>query len=783
MGPGSEFMSKLSNESLRTLLDLRCESNLVDFKIKLDTRDTLAFLNLVKDIAAIANSGGGYIIIGVSCKDQAFQVHGVDDSTFLEDQTNLAQRINAYCSPAVHFNFRKATVQWEGKPTDICGIYVERATWPIMFTKSGETGLPKERVFTKHDVYIRQNAGNLPAAFYQVEALFRARGIDQARKEAAKLLGVQVQSLTSREEKKPANILHKLPHETYSKFVGRDDHIEALLEFFNNPNRRVVTIDGIGGVGKTALAREFAGRLDRGQLRPNDPPELILWLSAKIKELASTGPRDLQPDPTSEIYQQICKIVVPQGHEEIENPRREALSILAEAPSLIILDNLEGLDGSSIEAITRIVVNEFPPHLVKVIFTTRHLAVQEGGTIRVEKLSMRDAITMIEYELQLRHLSLSEAEKEKLIAKTGRIPLAIKYVIGRLELVHDIPQLIEHVVRDEVLLEFIFRETFNILSEDEKKVLFATSLEDGVNLKTLQAATGLANPIIEAAILKLRNVSFVDYDARGPSYSMSPLTRGFAWQELNKNLQLNLDLQNRLKRHKDILRWTTAAATLSADMEDALRLCKHATALMLKGDYQQADEQFDRAEEFSEALAYVLTARGDACYDSGRLREALKAYLRFDSLGRAGEARLNYRIGWLLMNVGRPDVNRALLYCRRAVQQEPENPVFLKLFGDLAVSLGHDEGEAFLKKALYEHPRGPHLRIHNADIYVTLAEVALQNKKFKRDAEAYISKAEELDPENKRVIALKKKMENPEVMKEIAAEIKLKKQSRKKKSR
>src|SRR5947208_14123985 len=100
-------------------------------------------------------------------------------------------------------------------------------------------------------------------------------------------------------------------------------------------------------------------------------------------------------------------------------------------------------------------------------------------------------------------------------------------------------------------------------------------------------------------------------------------------------------------------------------MQDALLLSRHAALLMVRGDTAQADDAFDRAErDFPDARSYVLVGRGDACFDSGRFKEALSAYLRADTPGVPAQPRLQYRLAWLLVNTERPDPDLAIRFCR-----------------------------------------------------------------------------------------------------------------------
>lgn len=767
-----EGENPLSAEVIQSLLGYRAESDQLDFKQELDTRDEFQFLKLVRHIAAMANSEGGHIVIGVVCKkEHPFSVPGINESTFIEDVTELGQRTNSYYSCPVSFSMRQVSVLWNGSTANVWALCVKQGRNPVVFTKTGQTA--RKVLFYKNDIYVRQNAASLPAASYQVEALLRSRGVDQVREELKNLLGYDPQARPAPRTGK-RSVIHNLPEPTYTTFVGREEAIGALSDFFNNPNRRVVTVDGIGGVGKTALSREFAARLVAGSIEVNEPPELILWLSAKSRELTPSGPRELLPDAVDDVYWQVCRIVSEASLEKIDNPRREALAILSTSPCLLVLDNLEGLEDHVIETLTTAVVRDVPAYTTKMIFTTRHVAIREGGNLRLDRLSMKDATDLVEHELVSRGLRLTEDEKERLISKTGRIPLAIKYLIGRFQRVHDIPQTIQHADQDEALLEFIFRETFGVLNTDERLVLFASSLEDSATLRTLQAATGLSGPSLERALVRLKEVSFVDYDGRGGVFTLSPLTRGFARSELSKDLELNQHLQQRLKRHKDILRLVKSEEAFTADMQDALLLCKHAEGLMLRGDSRQAEEEFDRAEhEFVDARRYVLMARGDAEFEAGRFGEALNAYLRAEGSAASIPARVSYRIGWLLMNKEKQDAERAHGYCRRAVEAEAENPLYNKLLGEVGITLELEEAEEILLRSLYSEPRGPVQRNHNVGVLLVLSELALSEKRT-RDGERYLETAEGLDPGNRRAAQLRGAVRDPEIMRAIASDVKRK---------
>lgn len=172
-----------------------------------------------------------------------------------------------------------------------------------------------------------------------------------------------------------------------------------------------------------------------------------------------------------------------------------------------------------------------------------------------------------------------------------------------------------------------------------------------------------------------------------------------------------------------------------------------------------------------EARSYVLVARGDACFDSGRFKDALSAYLRADALGVLGQPRVQYRLAWLLVNTERPDPERAIKYCRQAVSAETQNPTFLRLLGELAIQLEDRDAEDSLRRALHANPRGPLQRNHNVSINLMLAELALSERRT-RDAEQYLDAVERLEPANDKATAMRRNLRDPEVMKSIAADVK-----------
>ncbi len=66
--------------------------------------------------------------------------------------------------------------------------------------------------------------------------------------------------IATTEVKKESLVRHNLPPQT-NKFIGRESELKRLMEILSESHSaHIITIDGIGGVGKTALILEAAYR-------------------------------------------------------------------------------------------------------------------------------------------------------------------------------------------------------------------------------------------------------------------------------------------------------------------------------------------------------------------------------------------------------------------------------------------------------------------------------------------------------------------------------------------
>jgi LuxR family glucitol operon transcriptional activator len=126
------------------------------------------------------------------------------------------------------------------------------------------------------------------------------------------------------------------------------------LRPYSHSQHAVVTIDGVGGVGKSALALEVAHRYLRGSdnVLPDERFEAIIWTSAKQSVLTAEGilPRKQVLRTSDDIY---TTTAVNLEREDITKARAEEQAelirkALTQQRTLLIVDNLETVDDPAV---------------------------------------------------------------------------------------------------------------------------------------------------------------------------------------------------------------------------------------------------------------------------------------------------------------------------------------------------------------------------------------------------------------------------------------------------
>ena len=155
------------------------ESKYVDFKESFDVESTRDWVETVKDIVAMANSGGGVILFGVKNNGEP---SGFDITSVLAiDPAHITDKVAKYTGE----QFAEFSVQEggrQGKP--VAAFLVGSATMPLVFVRPGTyevAGRKPAVVFSKGDVYFRHGAKSEPCNASDLGS-FVERKVDAIRK-------------------------------------------------------------------------------------------------------------------------------------------------------------------------------------------------------------------------------------------------------------------------------------------------------------------------------------------------------------------------------------------------------------------------------------------------------------------------------------------------------------------------------------------------------------------------------------------------------------------------
>ncbi|WP_238846254.1 ATP-binding protein [Nostoc edaphicum] len=199
--------------------------------------------------------------------------------------------------------------------------------------------------------------------------------------------------LSQLQGKRSENLPDNLPRYN-DVFVGRKQEIARCLEALSPEERGWgVTIDGIGGMGKTALALEVA-HLAREQALF----DAYLFVSAKTTRLSTEGVREETLALSSldsfcrEFSKRLGQTDIVKMNDATER-RRALLDALRGRRTLLIWDNLETLNSEERDMIAEFLRKLPTPN--KAIITSRRRTGESAVTIRLDRLLEAEALELM----------------------------------------------------------------------------------------------------------------------------------------------------------------------------------------------------------------------------------------------------------------------------------------------------------------------------------------------------------------------------------------------------
>jgi predicted ATPase/Tfp pilus assembly protein PilF len=328
-----------------------------------------------------------------------------------------------------------------------------------------------------------------------------------------------------------ASRLNRLPPQA-SPMIGRVAELRQLDALLADPERRLITLIGLGGAGKTRLAVAAAARQAGAFLHG------VVFVD--LTEM---------PDARSAAYgiSEALGLALPAT----QDPFGQLREMLRDRSALLVLDNAETLlDLTRGDLSLRLsgLLAESPE--LKLLVTSREpLGSRWETVLRVEGLSEDDAQALFERAARgagaPAGLEPNSEALRRIIALTEGAPLALELAAaaaGEQPLVAVAAALeagidgLQAVVRDALprqrSMTAAFDHSWRLLSADEQRALRATSVfHGGFGESAAIAVTGLPR----AAFRRLARISLLRLDVERGRYGQHALVRRYAAQRLAEN--------------------------------------------------------------------------------------------------------------------------------------------------------------------------------------------------------------------------------------------------------
>lgn len=344
-----------------------------------------------------------------------------------------------------------------------------------------------------------------------------------------------------------AAVQARLELPTYTRLFGIAAALEQLAGQVCHPDPPwLIAIEGLGGMGKTALADALARRV----LAASDWADFA-WVTARQQVLNLGGGIKSVPQPALTVDALVDSLLAQLTPDAERSPgvmleQRLAIlrCLLHDRPHFIVVDNLE--TQTDVDALLDTLRTLAGP--TKFLLTTRHRLLGEADVYHfpLPELGKADALALVRHEGAMRNLpELSAAGDDDLhpiYATVGGNPLALRLVVGQLHVhpldlvLHDLHQARGQPITS--LYTFIYRQAWDGLDEAARRALLLMPLttEEGASFATLSAMAGavLDEASLRDALDTLTQLSLVD--ARGGlherRYTIHSLTRTFLHQQV-----------------------------------------------------------------------------------------------------------------------------------------------------------------------------------------------------------------------------------------------------------
>lgn len=725
-----DFISRgvMTEEVLEALLPegepLAYERQLWDYKLELpqlsgtgkSSDEELATLRgemceIIKDAVAFYNSYGGYILIGV--RNSPREIVGFNGNF---DCDELNKRIAAATGESIECFFRNFSVKNTQQEKVTLGmLFVPQRPddrVPAQFLKDAAQRKGGKKAYSRNDIYFRSDDQCIRAESSEHYTFLFTPG----RRALSISPSIALSPILD------SNLGPRDPG--FIEFVGRENYLATLWKWFLDRFNPVKLLAGLGGVGKTALAREFCEQVARAA------PfgfQKIVWLSAKRQYYTAISGRFVPAsridfDSVESLLRELCLELGLTMEEVPEDSVREQLieasiSALVVMPALVVIDDIDSLEPEQQQDVFHTLIAVFGQTVGKsqvgsrALLTARlDLGAAPGQVLRVKGLEYEEFIDFIQMSCRALELSLSADKSSKRIQRFHRVaegsPTFASSILRLVALGESIDSALTKWERSdgEEVRKFAFERELEQLPDSATNVLYALCLLSDSNLIELSTILTRTEQQIRDDFAELRKYHLIaNAEAHLP---------GGARISIPTNIRMMRDILKAKVRDPRRIETNCAKARSAATKvgKDIGPLVSRIVALW-------ANDHADDALALAEILDRQYPNHGDVKCLLGR------AHLR----------------------VASPDFRKAELAFRKAQELGCNRPELMPLWVETKAELGDWAGLLDITSFADKDVPPPEILLARADAYKRLADIERKGGNMRSAAERYLVGGKEIN--------------------------------------
>lgn len=676
----------LSKTALQYLIqNCKTECEWLDYKIRLDIKSPEEKCKFTKDVIAIKNMGGGYIILGV--EDKVWNPKGLS-TPFLHDSKEL----------------RDVVKQCSGLDIDIDVVSHELffkdsyCLFALICIRGRRN--PHKAPF----LVIKDHLPNLSYGLHRGD-IYARKGdstIKVTSQEELLTLIDNLSQLVSNEQLSIPSIssifaiddgCYRLLEKGYDKFVGREEIKQRVYETIVSRKRVwLFNIYGPGGVGKTALVNYIAHEFYK-----NKAFEAILQLSAKETQLTPSG--ITRYGRSLHTLEDLLDHILDMFNETIDgdynNKIKFALEMMKEFPMLLVLDNMETVTD---KRIINFITDDLDETKAKVLMTSRHKTCDVEYPFQLKEFDEQETIEFIQTrnkELDTNFV-ISKENTIKLHKASNGLPLALQWILGCYKLTGKINTIIDNMnKKDSQILEYSFGFTWDQLSSISKEVLKSIALcEEPPTLEQIELISSYKGNALETALEEIKNAALLTavMSSNGREiYACLPITINYIKSKIDYNddnitkMRETYELLVKMVNLTEIdIRRNSGVFSrfdiVNEQEKKAIIVSQRGVAEMMSSNNETAELYFSQALDLAPKSAYVMALYANYLRICRKYERAIEMIERACGLARKKTAAYCYQVKADIHN-DKKEGSLVIKALGKALEYDPYDVVLIHKYG------------------------------------------------------------------------------------------------------